>query len=72
MSSVGKNFWEGFFKCAAMPMHMPHLAASRGMFSRGGIQQAVKHNPLPSEGMVPMKTTHRYAKGRGVGSMPVP
>lgn len=42
-----------------------------GLFSRDGIAQAVKNNPLPSANLKPMGAPKRVS-GHGAGSMPVP
>lgn len=52
-------FWNGFYKKASIG---PKVGISRGMFSRNGIAQAVKKNPLPQP----------RASGRGVNGMVVP
>jgi len=78
MSNMNKSFWYGFLKEAAKSFRnplmaaSPHINAPHGRFSMGGIQRAAKPNPLPTEGMAPMKPVHHYSTGRGVPSMATP
>lgn len=78
MDHKASHFWEGFFKEAAkvfgspIMAASPHINAPHGRFSLGGIQRGAKHNPLPTEGMQPIKPVHHYSTGRGVPSMATP
>lgn len=62
------SFWQGFFKKASIG---PKVGIMKGMFSKGGLQQAVKSNPLPSANLKPIGMPKRIG-GHGVGGMPVP
>jgi len=60
-------FWDGFNKQASIG---PKVGIAKGMFSRGGIQQATKSNPVPASAMKTMPPAR--VSGRGVGSMAIP
>lgn len=64
------QFWVGFEKRA---IALPKVGITRGLFSKGGIQQAVKHNPLPGTAMKPTALSGvKRISGHGAGSMPIP
>lgn len=61
------DFWSGFYKKASIG---PKIGITRGLFSRDGIKQTTKSNPLPTNTMKTMPPAR--VSGRGVGSMAVP